>query len=390
MLQAVRQPSHALDTVDVSVVIPCLNEVDSIAACVAKAKRSFDRMKMSGEVIVVDNGSTDGTAQAAEKAGAVVVREPRRGYGSAYLAGLGAASGTYIVMGDGDNTYDFLDIPRFINTLRQESADLVMGDRLQGTILPGAMSWSHRWIGNPVLSGLLRLLFRTRISDAHCGMRAFTKAAYDRMRLSATGMEFASEMVISAVRARLRIVEIPINYHPRTGVSKLQGVRDAWRHTRFMLMFSPSCLFLLPGTILMVAGGAISVALAGGPRTIWGHTWDYHPLLFGVAALILGFNLALFDVLAKSYAIAAGFARPDQWLQHLTRWFSLERGLLAGAVLFCAGAGIEARVVYGWMASGYGELMATREVVLGMAALVVGAQAVFASFLISFMQIRRA
>lgn len=374
----------------VSVVIPCLNEATSIGTCVAKARQSFDRMGVVGEVIVVDNGSTDRSAAAAVAAGATVIYEPRRGYGSAYLAGLNAASGKYLVMGDGDDTYDFSDVPAFVSALQRNDADIVMGDRLNGDILPGAMSWSHRWIGNPILSGMLRLLFRTRVSDAHCGMRALTKTAYVRMRLGATGMEFASEMVISALRARMRIVEIPITYHPRQGVSKLQGIRDAWRHTRFMLMFSPSYLFLLPGSLLMIAGALVSLALINGPRTILGHRWDYHPLLFGAGAMILGYNLAVFDVLAKSYAMAAGFAAEDQWLGMLGRCFSLERGVAVGAALLCLGLGIEARIVYGWILSGYGELMAARGVVMGMTAMVIGLQTIFGSFLVSFMQIRRA
>jgi glycosyltransferase involved in cell wall biosynthesis len=373
----------------VSVVIPCLNEVRAIATCVEKARRALAEQAVNGEVVVVDNGSSDGSAEAALRAGAEVVYEPRRGYGSAYLAGFAAARGQYFVMGDGDDTYDFQDIPRFTTPLIEGRADLVIGDRLGGDIRRGAMSWSHRWIGNPLLSGMLRLLFRTRISDAHCGMRAFTRDAWERMRLGAIGMEFASEMIVSALRERLRIAEIPITYHPRLGESKLQGFRDAWRHVRFMLLFSPSYLFLMPGLLLMISGGVIAGALLPGPRTFLGRTWDYHPLLFGASMLILGYNLVLFDVLAKAYSMAAGFAQPGRWLKGLRRSFSLERGVTAGLLLFAAGVAAELAVVAAWVRSGYGELMAVRQIVVGMALMVVGVQTLFASFLVSLMDIER-
>lgn len=373
----------------VSVVIPCLDEVRTIGRCVRKAYAALEEMGLACEVVVVDNGSTDGSAEIAEYEGALVVNEPRRGYGSAYLAGFGAARGRYLVMGDGDDTYDFLDVRRFLEPLMDGRADVVMGDRLRGDIRPGAMSWSHRWIGNPILSTMLRVLFRTTVSDAHCGMRAFTRAAYERMRLGAVGMEFASEMVVGALRDDLRIEEVPITYYPREGESKLQGVSDAWRHVRFMLMYSPSYLFLLPGLLLMLSGTAALGLLLSGPYAIFGRTWDYHPLLFGAAAVILGYNLALFDVLAKSYSMSAGFARDGRWLAALGRWFTVERGLIAGLLLLASGGAVELGVVLRWVASGYGRLMAVREVVAGMTLMVVGAQTVFASFLIGLMQIRR-
>ena len=373
----------------VSVVIPCLNEVDTIATCVRKAQSALSSIRTSFEIIVADNGSTDGSADAARAAGAIVVPEARRGYGAAYLAGFATARGTYLVMGDGDDTYDFLEVPRFIEPLVRGEADLVIGDRLSGEIRPGAMSWSHRWIGNPLLSGMLRVLFGTSVHDAHCGMRAFTRDSWQRMRLGALGMEFASEMVVGALRERLRIVELPITYYPRLGESKLQGLRDAWRHTRFMLMFSPSYLFLLPGTLLVVLGAIVIGALIGGPRMFLGRLWDYHPLLFGAAAVILGYNLVLFDLLAKSYSMSAGFARPGQWQGPLLRWYSLERGLVLGVLLLALGVADELRIVYQWARSGYGQLMAVREVVLGMAVMVVGLQTVFASFLVGLIRVRR-
>lgn len=373
----------------VSVVMPCLNEAAGVGICVEKARKAIAELGIDGEVVVVDNGSTDGSPEIAAAAGARVVHESRRGYGSAYLRGFQEARGRYILMGDADDTYDFADLPRFLEPLRRDGYDMVMGTRLKGKILPGAMSWSHRWIGNPILSGMLKLLFKTRISDSHCGMRSFTREACDRMQLHTTGMEFASEMVVNALRENLKIAEIPIIYHPRQGESKLEGLRDAWRHVRFMLLFSPSYLFQLPGLLLMLVGFLLMAALAGGPRVLFGHRWDYHPLLFGAAALILGYNLVLCDFFAKTFSMGAGFARPGRWLRRWNRVFTLERGLVLGVLLFLAGLGLEGKIVYDWVASGYGPLMAVRGVVIGMAAMVLGAQTVFASFLLSLMSIPR-
>ncbi|HXU46326.1 MAG TPA: glycosyltransferase family 2 protein [Thermoanaerobaculia bacterium] len=373
---------------EISVVMPCLDEAESVGICVEKALQALAAMGARGEVVIVDNGSKDGSPEIAEKAGARVIHEPRRGYGSAYLRGFAEARGRYLVMGDSDDSYDFLDIERFILPLR-EGRDLVMGTRLKGKILPGAMSWSHRWIGNPILSGMLKLLFRTRISDSHCGMRSFTREAYERMHLRTTGMEFASELVVNALREQLDVAEIPITYRPRIGESKLNGVRDAWRHVRFMLMFSPSYLFQLPGLILMLIGAALVGWLATGPRELFGRVWDYHVLLFGALALILGTNLVLFDVIAKTFSMGADFARPGQWLAKLPRWFSLEKGLLAGGILLLLGLGTEVKIVVDWLEAGRGPLMAVRGIALGMTAMVIGAQTLFASFLVSLMLIPR-
>ncbi|HKH48941.1 MAG TPA: glycosyltransferase family 2 protein [Thermoanaerobaculia bacterium] len=382
-------PDEGAEEIEVSVVLPCLNEAEGVGICVEKAWRALRSMGVSAEVIVVDNGSTDGSPEVAERAGALVVHERRRGYGSAYLRGFAEARGRFLVMGDADDTYDFLAIPSFIAPLREQGFDMVMGSRLKGKILPGAMPWSHRWIGNPILSGMLRLFFRTSVSDSHCGMRAFTREAYERMRLHTTGMELASEMVVNALREKLRIQEIPITYHPRIGESKLSGFRDAWRHVRFMLLFSPSYLFQLPGFLLMILGALLVVLLAGGPREIFGRTWDYHVLIFGALALILGYNLILFDVFAKTFSMGADFARPGQWLRRLMGGFSLERGLILGGLLFLAGLGLEVKIVLDWLGAGAGALMAVRGVVIGMTGMVMGAQTVFASFLVSLMLIPR-
>jgi glycosyltransferase involved in cell wall biosynthesis len=388
-MAAMSEPAAAAPAAPlVSVILPCLNEAEGVGICVEKARRALAALGLPGEVVVVDNGSTDGSPEIAAAAGARVVHEQRRGYGSAYLRGFQEARGRYLVMGDADDSYDFADIPRFLAPLLAGDCDMVMGTRLKGKILPGAMPWSHRWIGNPILSGMLKLLFHTRISDAHCGMRAFSREALERMALRTTGMEFASEMVVNALRVHLRLQEIPITYHPRQGTSKLNGLRDAWRHVRFMLLFSPSYLFQLPGLLLVVVGGLLILVLAGGPRRMFGHLWYFHPLLFGALALILGYNLILFDVLAKTFSMGAGFARPEQWLRRF-EIFTLERGLLAGGLAFLAGAGLEVKIVLDWVRSGFGAMMAVRGITIGMLAMVLGLQTAFASFLVSLMLIKR-
>jgi len=379
----------AADRPLVSVVMPCLDEEQGVGVCVETALAALAAMGVAGEVVVVDNGSTDRSAEVARAAGARVVEEPRRGYGSAYRRGFEAARGRYLVMGDADRTYPFEDLGRFVEPLMAGRCDLVMGDRLGGDILPGAMPWTHRWIGNPILSGMLRLLFHTRVSDSHCGMRAFTREAYDRLALRTTGMEFASEMVVSALREHLRVEEMPITYHPREGESKLSGLRDAWRHVRFMLLYSPSYLFQIPGLLLMVVGAFLVLALAGGPRELFGHRWDYHPLLFGAISMIVGYQLVLFDTFAKIFAAGAGLARPGRWIRRVEELFSLERGLILGGVVFLLGLGLEAKIVIDWVRGGFGEMFAVRGVVIGMAAMVLGLQTVFGSFLISLMLIER-
>jgi len=373
----------------ISVVMPCLNEAKGVGRCVEKALKALREMNVSGEVIVVDNGSADGSAEIAARAGARVVHERRRGYGAAYLRGFREARGKYFVMGDADDSYDFLDIDRFVEPLCKGGFDMVMGSRLQGNIMPGAMPWTHRWIGNPMLSGMLRLLFHTRVSDSHCGMRSFTAEAFERMHLRTQGMEFASEIVVNALRENLKIHEVPITYHPREGESKLSSLRDAWRHVRFMLVYSPSYLFQLPGLLLAVIGAVLVVLLARGPRELFGHQWDFHVLLFGALAVILGYNLVLFDVLAKTFSMGAGLAKPNRWLRWLTGFFSLEKGLVAGAILFLVGLAIETKIALDWARGGYGQLMAVRGIVIGMTAMVLGTQTAFGAFLVSLLLVKR-
>src|SRR5690349_16753807 len=266
------EQSSAEDELLVSVVIPALNEAESIEACVRRSLETMAEHDIPGEVVVADNGSDDGTPELARDAGARVIHESRKGYGSAYLAGFAAARGKYIVMGDADETYDFREIARFVEPL-EEGADFVMGSRLRGRIHRGAMPWLHRYVGNPVLTGVLNLFFRTGVSDAHCGMRAFRRDLLPVLDLRTTGMEFASEMVIRAAKAKLKIAEFPIEYHPRGGESKLSSFRDGWRHLRFLLVHSPTHLFMLPGAILGLLGVLITATVLT-RLDILGRQWD--------------------------------------------------------------------------------------------------------------------
>ena len=372
----------------ISVVMPCLNEAKGVGKCVEKAMKALKEMAIKGEVIVVDNGSDDGSAKIAAQAGAKVIYEKQRGYGSAYLRGFEEAQGKYLIMGDSDDSYDFSAIAHFIEPLEKQGFDMVMGTRLKGKILPGAMPWSHRWIGNPILSGMLKLLFKTTISDSHCGMRSFTKDAYRKMQLKTIGMEFASEIVVNALRMKLKIHEIPITYYPREGESKLNGFRDAWRHVRFMLLYSPSYLFQLPGLFFIIVG-LLLLAISIKPQNFFNHFWDFHTFMFGALGLILGYNLVLFDIFAKTFSIESGFVEPKYWLTFFLKHFTLEKGLILGFLAFLVGLIVESGVVISWFNSGFGPLSAVREVTIGMTAMMLGTQTMFASFLISLLQIKK-
>jgi hypothetical protein len=369
---------------EVSVVMPCLNEEATVGTCVRQALAALARSGLSGEVVVADNGSTDASAELAAAAGACVVAAPVRGYGAAYSAGLAAARGRYLVLGDADGTYDFDRVPDFVLKLR-EGNDLVLGSRFAGQILPGAMPWLHRYVGNPVLTGILGIFFGRRVSDAHCGMRALTREAYDGMRLRTTGMEFASEMVAMALRQELRVAEIPIVYHPRTGESKLRSFRDGWRHLRFMLLLSPTPLFILPGFAAILFGASALAALLPGPLHFGGMKFDFHFMFVASALVILGMQLVVLGLAAKTHA-RAELRVGDRWLVFLDRWFTLERGLLAGLVLFAGGVGIDVMILVDWIGAGLGALFAVRPALVGLTLLVVGAQLVFGSFLISILR----
>src|SRR5215210_7050620 len=303
------QPDELL----VSVVIPCLDEAANIERCVAWARTSLAESGLDGEVIVADNDSEDESAELAAAAGARVVHERRRGYGHAYMAGFAAARGRYVVMADADLTYDFGEIPRFVAEL-EIGADLVMGDRMDG-IQPGAMPWLHRYIGNPVLSGTLNLFFRTGVRDAHCGMRAFRRDALPALDLRTTGMEFASEMVIRAAKARLDIRQLPIDYHPRGGTSKLSSVRDGWRHLRFLLVHSPTHLFVIPGALMTLLGVLIALTSVSGVE-LFGRQWQLHAMVAGSMGMIVGTQILALGLCAHAYGTYF-MGEKDAWFDRM-------------------------------------------------------------------------
>jgi glycosyltransferase involved in cell wall biosynthesis len=369
----------------VSVIIPCLNEAENIEQCVTAAWRALERSGIDGEVIVADNGSEDGSAELADRAGARVIHELRRGYGSAYIAGFREARGTYILMADADLTYDFDELPSFLREL-QDGADMVIGDRMEN-IHPGAMPWHHRYIGNPLLSGLLNLLFHTGVRDAHCGMRALRRDRLELLQLRTTGMEFASEMVVRAAKEKLDIREIPIEYHPRGGESKLSSFRDGWRHLRFLLLHSPNHLFILPGALIAVLGALISLTvLAHIP--VLARQWDLHTLIGGSLLLIVGAQLVGLGLCAHAYATYYMGER-DPWFDRVRERLRLEHGLMLGGVVALAGLALLAALVLDWIARGFGSLAQERVAIGAATLLVLGIQIVFTSFLLSILGLRR-
>jgi glycosyltransferase involved in cell wall biosynthesis len=369
----------------VSVVIPCLNEEQNIDRCVRAAQHALSATGLRGEVIVVDNDSEDRSAALAAAAGASVLHEPRRGYGSAYLAGLAAASGDYVVMADADLTYDFADIPRFVEKLAA-GADLVIGDRMDN-IEPGAMPWLHRYIGNPLLTGILNLFFRTGVRDAHCGMRALRREAIARLGLRTTGMEFASEMVVRAARERMVIDELPIKYHPRGGESKLSSFRDGWRHLRYLLVHSPLYLFLLPGALMAVLGLVLSITVLE-DLSVFGRQWYLHTQIAGTLLLVVGVQVIAMGLCAQAYA--------TYYLGHHQRWFDafrsrfrLEHGLMTGSLIAVAGLAVVAVVCVLWIERGFGPLSEERLALVGATLVIIGVQVFFTSFLLSILGLHR-
>jgi glycosyltransferase involved in cell wall biosynthesis len=369
----------------VSVVIPCLNEAENIEICVTRALTVLEEHQIPGEVVVADNASEDGSPELAAKAGARVIHEPRRGYGSAYLAGLGAATGDYIVMLDADLTYDFEDIPAFVEKL-DEGAQMVIGDRMDN-IHPGAMPWLHRYVGNPVLTGILNTFFRTGVKDAHCGMRALRRDVLPTLDLRTTGMEFASEMVIRASKRDLDIRQIPIEYHPRGGESKLSSFRDGWRHLRFLLVHSPTWLFIIPGAAMAGLGTLIALTVLL-DIPIFGREWDLHAMIAGALLMIVGTQVLALGLCAHAYGTYYMGDR-DPWFDRMRARFRLEHGLMLGGAILAVGFVIGAVIVGTWIGRGFGELSETRLALVAAALMIVGIQIVFSSFLLSILGLRR-
>ena len=371
---------------EISVVVPCLNEEDAVGTVVDQAWQGIRDSGRRGEVIVVDNASTDRSAEVAAEHGAIVVREERPGYGSAYLAGLAVARGDYIVMGDADATYPMRELAPFVERLASGN-DLVVGSRFEGTIHGEAMPWLNRHVGNPILTGLLNILFGVKISDAHCGMRAVRRDALEALDLHSTGMEFASEMVFKAFRRKLRVSEIPIDYYPRVGESKLNRFGDAWRHVRFMLLYSPSWLYFVPGIILLVIGIVGAIALAAGPVTILGRTWQIHSLFLCMFAILLGTQVVQLGIFARAFAYAH-LGETDALVERARDRLRLEHGLAGGGILLLTGTAMLLVIFVGWAIHGFGALSHEYASALGFTLVALGTQVVLGSFFLGLLTMR--
>jgi glycosyltransferase involved in cell wall biosynthesis len=383
--------SVAGSPVDVSVVIPCLNEANSIGICVEKAQKAFAENSLRGEVVVADNGSTDGSIEIAEKLGARVIPVAQRGYGSALKAGIRAARGAFIIMGDADDSYDFAEVPRFVQEWCKGS-EVVMGNRFAGEIKPGAMPWHHKYIGNPGLSGLLNLFFRSGVGDSHCGMRGFTREIFEQMDVRSNGMEFASEFVIKAAQIGAKVAEIPVTLwkDKRGRPPHLRSFRDGWRHLRFMLLYAPNWLFLLPGGLLMAAGMFLTFWLLPEPRTVARNVvLDVHTMIFGVIFTLMGAQILAIGAFAKVFSYAERFDRNTVSLKRILKRVSFESGLLLGGALFLLGLAGCAYITWGWAKSGFGPLQQVREVLFWSMWLFLGVQIIFSSFFLSMLGISR-
>jgi Glycosyl transferase family 2 len=383
----------ASETIELSVVMPCLNESATVGVCVQKALDAMRRGGIRGEVVIADNGSTDGSQQIAAAHGARVVPILARGYGSALRGGIAAARGEFVLMGDADDSYDFSQAGKFVTKLR-DGYDLVMGNRFQGGILPGAMPALHRYLGNPVLTAIGRLFFKSPVGDFHCGLRAFRRDAIERLDLRTTGMEFATEMVVKATAFGLRVTEIPTTLSPdgRDRAPHLRTWRDGWRHLRFLLLYSPRWLFLYPGIALIVLGVALSAALMPGPLMIGTVGFDVHTLLFGAMAILIGFQSLVFATFTKVFAISEGLLPEDPRLSRMFRYMTLEVGLVAGVLLILAGTGAWVFGLEYWSRHHFGPLdpeKTLRIVIPGVVFFTLGFQIVLSSFFLSVLGLSR-
>ncbi|MGE5609323.1 MAG: glycosyltransferase family 2 protein [Bacillota bacterium] len=383
-------------TIELSVVMPCLNEADTLAACIRKAQRALEENGIAGEIIVADNGSTDGSREIARKLGVRVVPVEMKGYGSALMGGIAAAKGKYVIMGDADDSYDFGEISKFMPRLR-EGYELVQGCRLPsggGTVEQGAMPFLHRWWGNPMFSAIAKWWFHSTVNDVHCGLRAFSREFYQRLDQRCTGMEFATEMIIKASLYRAKVTEVPITLHPdgrKAHAPHLKTFRDGWRHLRLYLMYTPRWLFLVPGMVLIVLG-LLGYAVAMPRLTLWGATFDIHTLLFATMAILCGYQSIVFAVFTKTFAISEGLMPPDPRMARLYQLVNLERGLLVGALSLAVGVGLLLGAVNQWWLVGFGPLeyeRTMRWVIPGAMLTVLGFQTILSSFFMSILGMRR-
>jgi glycosyltransferase involved in cell wall biosynthesis len=385
-----RVESHPA-VVEVSIVMPCLNEVETLAQCIRKAQQAIAEHGLLAEIVIADNGSTDGSQAVARQLGARVVEVANKGYGNALRGGIDAARGRYVIMGDADDSYDFGAIAPLIEKLR-EGYDLVIGNRFAGGIEPGAMPWLHRWLGNPALTWLSRVFFKTPVGDMHCGLRGFTKDKYEEMLLRAVGMEFASEMVIKASLRGMRITEVPVTLRPdgRTRPPHLRTWRDGWRHLRFMLLFSPRWLFLYPGVGVFGISLLAGALLEAGGKKVGPFGFDIHTLLLAGFGCLIGYQLVVFAVFTKVFAMREGFHPPNPTYNAMFRYINLETGLVLGALMTFVGVAGTLVAVASWGSAGFGALdprTTMREVIPAAVLLTLGVQTIFASFFLSILGI---
>lgn len=379
------------DGILVTAVMPCLNEEKTLGLCIEKAQRAFDEMGVAGEVVVADNGSYDGSVEIAHSLGARVVHEPRKGYGAALLAGISAARGRIVIMADADDSYDWAALGDYVRKI-EEGYDLVMGNRFKGGIEPGAMPPLHRYLGNPVLSSLARMMYKIPISDFHCGMRAFTREAFERMNVRTAGMEFATEMVVSAAHAGLRITEIPTRLYPdkRDRPPHLRSFRDGWRHLRFILTYAPDWLYLIPGGFLFLLGMAGMTMLASGPAQLGGLSLGIHFLALASLFTLLGANIIGFALLARLINAGRKPIRERSAFGRLLSWFSLERGLVIGGMLAATGLAVDVWLLVKWLASSFGDMAGTVHLAfVATTIMLLGVNAIFASFLFNMLREER-
>lgn len=379
--------------IELSIIMPCLNEAETLAICIRKAQTYLQRSGVSGEIVVGDNGSTDGSQCLAERLGARVVEVPTRGYGAALCGAIAAAHGRFCIMADSDDSYDFEKLEGFVQKLR-EGHDVVIGNRFTGGIQKNAMPWKNRYIGTPILSALGRAMFRSRVGDFNCGMRGLSKQAFERMDLRTTGMEFASEMVVKASLLGMKVGEVPTTLSPdgRNRPPHLRPWRDGWRHLRFLLMYSPRWLFLYPGIVLILIGLAGCALLLPGPRIFHGVGFDVHTLLYAFVFVLLGFQFVAFAMFTKIFAITEGLLPPDPRLNRAFRWITLETGLLFGGSLIVIGVIASFLAVSNWARESFGALdpdHMLRIVMPAVFALALGAQIVTSSFFLSILGLRR-
>ncbi len=380
-------------SIELSVVMPCLNEAETLAICIKKAQDFFEREKISGEVIIADNGSTDGSQQIAKSLNATVVNVPQKGYGSALRGGIEAANGKYVIMGDADDSYDFSNLMPYLLKLR-EGYDLVMGNRFKGGIKPGAMPFLHKYLGNPVLSFIGRLFYKSNIGDFHCGLRGFSKKAYYTMILKTTGMEFASEMIVKASLKNLQITEVPTILSPdgRTRPPHLNTWRDGWRHLRFLVLYSPNWLFLIPGLILMVFGLITSAVLISGPISIGSVNFDVHTLLFTSVLALIGFQFILFYGLTKVYTVENDLLPKSKKYDRLFKFINLEKGLIIGFILVIVGIALSISAYTDWQAISFGNIennSVFRSVIPAVTLMLLGVQIILFSLFFSILGLKK-